>query len=93
MSFSGFKRFFPTFIPLTFELVRYFKRDLNHNNKIRNSDKTAQKIATMEHLLIRLEKKIQVNRETYEKISSRVYVWLFINSVLLIGILAKLFFM
>jgi len=92
MAVSGLRRFMPTFIPLAFELIRHFKRDLSHNGKIRNTDKTSEKIATMEHLLVRLEKKIQNNRETYEKIASKILIWLAINSLLLVGILVKLFF-
>jgi len=92
MADTGFKRFIPAYIPLVFELIRHFRRDLSHNGNIRKTDNTTEKMATMEHMLVRLEKKIQVNRETYEKIAGRVIIWLAINSVLLIGIAVKLFF-
>jgi pyruvate/oxaloacetate carboxyltransferase len=92
MAISGFRRFMPTFLPLAFEIFRHFKRDLNHNGNIRKADKSTEKLATMEHMLVRLEKKIQHNRETYEKIAGRVYFWLLINSAMLIAILVKLFF-
>jgi hypothetical protein len=55
-------------------------------------DKTAEKMATMEHMMVRLEKKIQVNRETYEKIANRILIWSAINSALLIAIAVKIFF-
>lgn len=92
MADTGFRRFIPAYIPLAFELIRHFRRDVSHNGNIRKTDKTTEKMATMEHMLVRLEKKIQVNRETYEKIAGRVIIWLAINSVLLIGIAVKLFF-
>jgi hypothetical protein len=92
MAISGFRRFMPTFIPLAFELFRHFKRDMAHNGNIRKTDKTSEKMATMEHLLVRLEKKIQNNRETFERISGKITIWLALNSILLIGILVKLFF-
>ena len=93
MASKGIKSFMPAFIPLAFELFRHFKRDVNHNGNIRKTDKTAEKMATMEHLLVRLEKKIQNNRETYERIALRITVWLAVNSLLLIAIVVKLFLM
>ncbi|MDD4687120.1 MAG: hypothetical protein PHH38_03440 [Candidatus Cloacimonetes bacterium] len=87
-----FKRFSPAYIPLLFEVFRHFKRDINHNGNIKKADHTAEKMATMEHMLVRLEKKIQYNREIYEKIANRIYLWLTINSVLLIAIGVKIFF-
>jgi len=92
MAGAGFRRFLPAYLPLIFELFRHFKRDMNHNGNIRKSDHTAEKMATMEHMLVRLERKIQQNRETYEKIATRVYIWLTINSILLIAIGLKIFF-
>jgi len=89
---AGFKRFMPAFIPLAFELFRHYRRDLNHNGNIRKADKSAEKLATMEHMMVRLEKKIQQNRETYESIANKILIWLAINSILLIGIAVKLFF-
>jgi len=82
----------PAFIPLLFEVFRHFKRDLNHNDNIRKTDKSAEKLATIEHMMVRLERKIKDNRDTYEKIANRVTIWLIVNSALLVAILIKLFF-
>ena len=79
----------PAFIPIAFELIRHFRRDANHNSNIRKTDKAAEKIATVEHLLVRLEKKVQLNREVYSKTASRVMIWLGLNSAILIVILLK----
>jgi hypothetical protein len=49
-------------------------------------------MATIEHMLVRLERKIQNNRDTYLKIANKVTIWLIINSALLVTILIKLFF-
>ncbi|MCB5267080.1 MAG: hypothetical protein PHU99_05765 [Candidatus Cloacimonetes bacterium] len=92
MAANGFRRFIPAYIPLALELFRHFRRDVNHNGNIRKSDKSAEKMATMEHMLVRLEKKIQVNRETYEKIANKILIWCAINSILLISIAVKIFF-
>lgn len=92
MEKSGLSRFMPAFIPLLFELFRQFRRNFSHNESIRKSDISAEKLATIEHMLVRLERKIQHNRDTYEKIANKVTIWLIINSALLITILIKLFF-
>ena len=82
----------PTFIPLVFELVRHFKRDTNHNQNIRKNDKTTEKLATVEHLMVRLEKKVQLNRDVYVQNFKQLRLWLALNSVILIAILVKVFF-
>jgi len=91
MSSRAFNKFIPAFIPLIFELMRHFRRDMNHNNNIRKTDKSGAKIANIEHFMVRLEKNIQQNRDTYMAIANRLTIWLFINSVILIAILLKLF--
>lgn len=89
---KSFNRFIPTFIPLFFELMRHLRRDANHNNNIRKNDKTAEKLGTMEHMMVRLEKKVQQNREFYHKNFNQLRLWLILNSALLIAVLVKLFF-
>lgn len=91
MSFLSSK-YLPAFIPVLFSLLKHFPRDFAHGNNIRKADKTVEKINTVEHMLVRLEKRVQLNRETYERIARRVYFWLIINSALLVAILIKLFF-
>ncbi|HNX37641.1 MAG TPA: hypothetical protein PL124_08270 [Candidatus Cloacimonadota bacterium] len=91
MGAFGFKKLIPTFIPLAFEVIRHLKRDNSHNNNIRKTDKTAEKIATVEHLLVRLEKKVQLNREVYMRFARSVMIWLALNSVALILIILKVF--
>lgn len=92
MAIFKYKRLVPTFIPLAFELLRHFVRDFTHNENIRKTDKSTENMANVEHLLVRLEKKMQNNRETFEKITTRLTIWLAVNSILLIGILVKLLF-
>lgn len=89
---SAFNRFIPAFIPLVFELVRQFKRDNNHNSNIKKTDKTAEKMGNLEHLMVRLEKKVQLNRDVYNKSFNQLRLWLFVNTALLIAIVVKLFF-
>lgn len=89
---SIFTKYFPAFLPMILSLIRNFRRDWSHSSNIRKTDQTAEKISTVKHMLVRLEKRIQLNRVTYEKIARRVYIWLIINSALLLAILIKLFF-
>jgi hypothetical protein len=89
---KAFNRLIPAFIPLVFEVMRHFRRDTNHNQSIRKNDNTQEKLGTIEHLMVRLEKKVQLNREVYIKSFNQLRIWLMINSVILIAIAVKLFF-
>ncbi len=92
MEKPGLSRFMPAFIPLLFELFRQFRRNVSHDESIRKTDKSAEKLATIEHMMVRLERKVQHNRDTYMQIARRVTIWLIINSALLVAILVKLCF-
>ena len=89
--FKNMKRFIPAFIPLFYQLFKHFRRDLAHDGNIRKKDKTAEKLSTVEHLLVKMERKVQQNRQVYEKLAKNIMIWLLINSLLLIAILVKLF--
>jgi len=89
---KAFNRFIPTFIPLFFELLRHIRRDSNHNQNIKKGDKTTEKLGTLEHMMVRLEKKVQQNREVYTRNFNQLKWWLILNSALLIAILVKVFF-
>jgi len=84
-------KFIPTFIPVILELFSIVKRNAKHDQNIRKKDRTAEKIGSLEHLMVRLEKKVQQNRDYYQKSIKGVRIWLAINSALLIAILVKLF--
>jgi len=47
---------------------------------------------TIEHLIVRLEKKVQSNRDEIRSSRIRLRIWLGINSALLIAIFVKVFF-
>jgi hypothetical protein len=63
---------------------------LGMRNKRKNNH-SEDPIATVENMLVRLEKKIQENRTTVEVFRQRMYVGWSINFVLLIVILLKVF--
>ena len=56
-----FKKLIPTFIPFAYELIHIYKRNAKHDQNIRKKDRTAEKIGSLEHLMVRLEKKVQQN--------------------------------
>ncbi len=91
MSDKSFRRFMPSFIPLIFELLQHFTRNKAHDQNIRKLDKTQEKLATVEHMMVRLEKKIQHNRAEIQKLAIRVQIFLIANLIVLIGVLLKVF--
>lgn len=93
MGDKSFKRFIPAFIPLLFELMRHFRRDSAHNNDIKKFDKSQEKLGTIEHLLVRLEKKMIQHRDNAQAFNNRIVWWMALNSALLIAIAVKLFLM
>lgn len=93
MGEKSFKRYFPAFIPFAFELIRHFRRDSSHNTDIKKFDKSQEKLGTIEHLLVRLEKKMIEHRDNAKAFNTRIVWWLAINSALLAAIVVKIFFM
>jgi len=92
MASKAFSRLIPTFIPLIFGLLRHFRRDALHNSNIKKFDKTDERLSSVEHLLVRMEKKLLQQRDDVQKAHGRLYWWLAINSALLMAILVKLLF-
>lgn len=88
----SFARFIPAFIPLVYEVAKHMRRDVNHNQNIKKNDKTTEQLGTLEHMMMRLERKVQNNRDIYQKTFSQVKWWLIINSAVLIAIAIKVFF-
>lgn len=88
----NFSRLIPAFIPLVYEVTKHLRRDTNHNQNIKKIDKTTEHLGTLEHMIVRLERKVQNNREVYQKTISHVRWWLIINSAVLVAITIKVFF-
>lgn len=91
MAEKSYKRFLPSFITILFELLEHWKRDAAHNSNIRKLDKTADQLGTIENMLVRLEKKIQYNRDLVDKLKFMLYISMAANLLLLIVILLKVF--
>ena len=89
MADKKFKSFLPSFITIAFELMEHWKRDTAHNSNIKKLDKTAEQLGTIENMLVRLEKKIQANREIVDKLRFQLQISMAANLVLLLVILLK----
>ena len=91
MAEKNYKKFLPSFITIVFELLEHWKRDSAHNNNIKKLDKTTEQLGTIENMLIRLEKKIQTNRDMVEKLKGFLFISLAANLVFLAVILLRVF--
>ena len=90
---GSLKKLLPAFIPLVMDVMSHVKRDASHNNNIKKIDKTEEKLATIENLVVRLEKKVITNRDEIKTMSLKLQIWLVLNSAMLIAIVVKLFFL
>jgi hypothetical protein len=91
MALLNYKSLMPSFLTVAFELMEHWKRDSAHNSNIKKLDKTTDKLGTIENMLVRLEKKIQTNREMVEKLKVMLLASVSVNLLLLILILLKVF--
>jgi hypothetical protein len=66
-------------------------RKAKHDGFAGRGDRTEEQIATIENMLVRLEKKIQENRTLVETIRIRMYLGWAVNFIILILILLKVF--
>jgi len=66
-------------------------RKVKHDGIAGKGDRTEEQIATIENMLVRLEKKIQENRTLLETTRLRLYIGCSINFIILILILLKVF--
>ena len=90
---GSLKKLLPAFIPLVMEVMSHVKRDASHNSNIKKIDKTEEKLATIENLVVRLEKKVITNRDEIKAMNIKLQIWLVLNSAMLIAILVKLLFL
>lgn len=86
---KGFKNFMPSFITIAFELMEHWKRDSAHNNNIKKLNKHNEQLGVIEHMLVRLEKKIQTNRDLVDKLKTQIYLCSAVNFAVLLVILLK----
>lgn len=84
MSFS-----FVKLIPFLTTLVGSWMKNKDHEHRIKKFDNTAEKINTIENLIVRLEKKLKETREDIRDLHHQIIISRIINivlsSIILIG--------
>lgn len=87
---KSFSKFIPAFITILFELSSRFRRDANHNSNIKKIDETQERLSNIEHMLIRLEKKIQTNRDIMMSLTKKLYLVMLANIILIVIVLLNI---
>lgn len=73
-----------------FEMVKHFLKDFDNMRKIKKIDKYDDQLATVEHLMVRLEEKVRSLRQHVEELKTRLLWGNIIIIVLLLIILYEL---
>ena len=82
--------FLSSIIKLFFDMIKHFIKDFENIRKVKKIDNFADKFSSLEHMLIRLENKIQENRKYIEDLKNRILWGNIIIVVLLLIILYDL---
>jgi len=72
-----------------FDLINHFIRDFENIRKVKKIDRFSEEFSTLEHLLVRLEKKLDEQRFQIEDMKTRI---LWGNIVIIILILLNIFY-
>ena len=82
--------FLSSIIKLFFDMIKHFIKDFENMRKVKKIDNFADKFSSLEHMLIRLENKIQENRKYIEDLKNRILWGNIIIIVLLLIIIYDL---
>ncbi len=77
------------FINMIFEVFKHFIKDLENMRKVRKIDTAGEKISNLEHMLVRLEERIDENRKLIENLKNRI-LWGNIFSIILLLVIIYL---
>ncbi|MBN1948527.1 MAG: hypothetical protein JW784_02170 [Candidatus Cloacimonetes bacterium] len=77
-------------IKAVFDIVNHFIRDLDNLRKIKKIDRFSEEFSTLEHLMLRLEKKLEEQRYQIEDLKTRL---LWGNIVIIVLILVNFFYL
>jgi Fe2+ transport system protein B len=83
---------FEKYLPFIFSFIKSFITNTRHSKKIKNYDKTKEKLETIEHILVKLEKKIGDTRNELESLKREIMLSRLMNLVLFILIIFLFFF-
>ena len=80
------------YVPFVYSLVKSFINHKKHDYKVENFNKTNEKIDAMEHMLVKIEKKIRENRVEIEELRKQIMVSRVIYLIMGIIIVALVIF-
>jgi len=81
------------FLPIISSLARTFMLNAKHDYKIKTFDKTKEKINTIEHMMVKLDKKISETRNEVDNLRQQIAFSNLINIVLFIVVIALILFL
>jgi hypothetical protein len=70
-------------INMFFDMIKHFMKDMENIRKINKIDKFAEQFSTLEHIVLKMEAKIEENRRQIEDLKNRL-LWGNITIVALI---------
>ena len=74
-------------IHLFFDMIKHFIKDFENMRKVKKIDTAAEKFSALEHMIIRLEKRIEDNWRVVNELKSKLLWGNVINIVLLLAII------
>ena len=74
-------------INMFFDIIKHFIRDFENMRKVKKIDTAAEKFSALEHMLIRLEEKINDNWKVVEELKNKLLWGNVINIILLLVII------
>ncbi|MCK4695959.1 MAG: hypothetical protein KAT74_09360 [Candidatus Cloacimonetes bacterium] len=77
-------------IKMFFDIIKHFIKDFENIRKVKKIDSVAEKFSNIEHMIVRLEDKIQDNRKYIEELKSRILWGNIITIILLLIIIYEL---
>ena len=81
------------YLPLFATFLKTIMVTAKHDHKVRSFDKTKAKIDTIEHMLVKLEKKVGECRNEIENLRQQIMFSRVVNMVLLVLIIALILFL
>ena len=69
---NGTNALVSSFVAAFFDIVRHFITDFDNKQKVKKIDKYKEGLQNVEHLIVRLEDKIEINRRDLEDLKNRL---------------------
>jgi len=74
-------------INIFFDMIKHFIKDFENMRKVKKIDTAAEKFSALEHMIIRLEKRIEDNWRVINELKSKLLWGNVINIVLLLAVI------